>query len=121
MRDDRSRGDPGAHVALSADTPKFRELGRFITTVVRAALLPVMGDYIERLESELNARSFRGMFYVIKSNGGVMQAALAKEPPRGADRVGTGRRRRRSRLPQRPRRPRRDRPPTWVGQASTSA
>ena len=40
-----------------------------------------MGDYIERLENELNARSFRGIFYVIKSNGGVMQAALAKDYP----------------------------------------
>jgi N-methylhydantoinase A len=72
---------PGARVAVSADTPKFRELGRFVTTVVRAALLPVMGDYLERLENELKARGFRGIFYVIKSNGGVMQASLAKEYP----------------------------------------
>jgi N-methylhydantoinase A len=72
---------PGARVAVSADTPKFRELGRFVTTVVRAALLPVMGDYLERLENELKARGFRGIFYVIKSNGGVMQASLAKDYP----------------------------------------
>jgi N-methylhydantoinase A len=72
---------PEARIGLSADIPKFRELGRFVTTVVRAALLPVMGDYIGRLESELKARGFGGIFYVIKSNGGVMQASMAKERP----------------------------------------
>jgi N-methylhydantoinase A len=72
---------PGARIGLSADIPKFRELGRFVTTVVRAALLPVMGDYIERLDGELKARGFGGIFYVIKSNGGVMQASMAKERP----------------------------------------
>lgn len=72
---------PGAHVGLSADIPKFRELGRFVTTVVRAALLPVMGDYLERLEQELQSRGFSGVFYVIKSNGGVVTAAVAKSRP----------------------------------------
>ena len=72
---------PHAHVGVSADIPKFRELGRFVTTVVRAALLPVMGDYLERLESELKVRGFTGIFYVIKSNGGVVRASVAKERP----------------------------------------
>ena len=72
---------PNAHVGLSADIPKFRELGRFVTTVVRAALLPVMGDYLESLEGELQSRGFAGVFYVIKSNGGVVRASVARSHP----------------------------------------
>lgn len=72
---------PGVKVAMSSDLPKFRELGRFVTAAVRAALLPVMGDYLEQLEGDLEARGFRGVFYVIKSNGGVMRASAAKGRP----------------------------------------
>jgi N-methylhydantoinase A len=72
---------PDALVAMSSETPKFRELGRFVTTVVRAALLPVMSTYLERLETELRSHGFGGIFYVIKSNGGVMQASGARLHP----------------------------------------
>ena len=33
----------------------MRELGRFVTTAIRAALLPVVGDYLERVEDKLRA------------------------------------------------------------------
>ena len=66
-------------VALSSNNPKFRELPRFVTAVVRAALLPVMSEYLERLEDALQAGGFAGSFYVIKSNGGMMRASAAKE------------------------------------------
>ena len=49
-----------------------------MTAIVRAALLPVMGDYLERVEQELRARGFDGIFYVIKSNGGLVRAAWAR-------------------------------------------
>lgn len=81
VRDILQHEIPGVKVALSSDLPKFRELGRFVTAAVRAALLPVMGDYLEQLEGDLEARGFRGVFYVIKSNGGVMRASAAKEHP----------------------------------------
>ncbi len=81
VRDILQHETPGVKVALSSDVSKFRELGRFVTAAVRAALLPVMGDYLEQLEGDLEARGFRGVFYVIKSNGGVMRAAAAKERP----------------------------------------
>ena len=70
---------PGVLVALSSDNPKFRELPRFVTAVVRAALLPVMGEYLEQLEGTLHEAGFAGSFYVIKSNGGMMRADAAKE------------------------------------------
>jgi N-methylhydantoinase A len=72
---------PEAHIALSSDVPKYRELGRFSTAAVRAALLPVLGDYLERLEGRLREAGFNGTFYVIKSNGGLMRAAHGRQRP----------------------------------------
>lgn len=73
---------PDAQIALSSETrPKVRELGRFITTAVRAALFPVIGDYLTRLEGQLADHGFRGQLYIVKSNGGMMTSALAKARP----------------------------------------
>jgi N-methylhydantoinase A len=73
---------PHAYIALSSDTrPKFRELGRFVTTAVRAVLLPVMSAYFDRLAAMLRERGFRGALSIIKSNGGTMGVELAKQRP----------------------------------------
>ena len=73
---------PQVYIALSSDTrPKFRELGRFVTTAIRAVLLPVMSVYFERLEARLRERGFRGSVFIIKSNGGMMGVELAKQRP----------------------------------------
>ena len=73
---------PHAHIALSSDTrPKFRELGRFMTTAIRAVLLPVMSAYFDRLAAMLSERGFRGSLFIIKSNGGMMGVDLAKQRP----------------------------------------
>lgn len=73
---------PHAYVALSSDTrPKFRELGRFVTTAIRAVLLPVMSAYFDRLATRLRERGFRGSLFIIKSNGGMMGVELAKQRP----------------------------------------
>jgi len=73
---------PQVYIALSSDTrPKFRELGRFVTTAIRAVLLPVMSAYFERLEARLRERGFRGSVFIIKSNGGMMGVELAKQRP----------------------------------------
>jgi N-methylhydantoinase A len=73
---------PDAQVALSSETrPKVRELGRFTTTAVRAALLPVVGDYLSRLEHKLAAAGCTAPLFVVKSNGGMMSADSAKQRP----------------------------------------
>lgn len=73
---------PGLPVALSSETrPVFRELGRFTTTIIRAALLPVMSRYFESLEGGLRARGFTGTLMIIKSNGGTMAVEAAKSRP----------------------------------------
>ena len=73
---------PNVRVAISSETrPQFRELGRFMTTVVRAVLLPVMAGYLQDLEQELTRWGFKGSLLIIKSNGGVMGVASAIERP----------------------------------------
>jgi N-methylhydantoinase A len=73
---------PQVRVAISSETrPQFRELGRFMTTVVRAVLLPVMAGYLQDLAHELAQWGFKGSLLIIKSNGGVMGVASAIERP----------------------------------------
>ncbi len=82
MRDILLQEHPDCHVALSSETvKKFREHGRFSTTVIRAALLPVMTRYFDRLTNELNSNGFAGSLLAIKSNGGMMGVDLAIERP----------------------------------------
>ena len=73
---------PGVQVALSGETrPKVRELGRFTTTTIRAAMLPVVGDYMSRLEAQLQSEGCTAPLSVVKSNGGKMGVETAKERP----------------------------------------
>ena len=73
---------PDCFVALSSETvPKLREHGRFMTTVVRAVLFPVMSSYYSRLNQGLLDDGFTGTLLVLKSNGGMMGVELARERP----------------------------------------
>ena len=82
MRDILLDEHPDCLVALSSDTVrKFREHGRFMTTVVRAVLLPVMSRYYDRLNQGLLDDGFTGTLLVLKSNGGMMGVELARERP----------------------------------------
>lgn len=82
MRDILLEADPDLKVALSSETsPKVRELGRFMTTAIRTALLSVVGDYMQRLEKQLIDQGSTAPLYIVKSNGGMMTSATAKERP----------------------------------------
>jgi N-methylhydantoinase A len=73
---------PDAQIALSSETrPKMRELGRFTTTVVRAALLPTVSAYLRGLEAKLAQAGSTAPLYIVKSNGGMMRAATASQRP----------------------------------------
>lgn len=73
---------PDVQLALSSDTrPKMRELGRFTTTAVRAALLPVVGGYLERLETKLAEGGSKARLFIVKSNGGMTSVDSARERP----------------------------------------
>src|SRR5699024_7303078 len=82
MRDILLESNPDLNIALSSETsPKVRELGRFMTTAIRTALLPVVGDYMTRLEEELIRKGSTAPLYIVKSNGGMMTSAMAKARP----------------------------------------
>lgn len=73
---------PDAHIILSSETrPVFREHGRFVTTAIRAALMPVMAEYFDNLELRLASHDFQGTTLILKSSGGVMTMDLARQHP----------------------------------------
>ncbi|MBP2705690.1 hydantoinase/oxoprolinase family protein [Microbispora sp. RL4-1S] len=77
MREVLEREHPAAVVSLSSDVLReYREYERSVTTLVDAAVKPVMRRYITGLSDRLG-RSF----LVMKSNGGVLSAAeVVKQP-----------------------------------------
>lgn len=82
MREIARRHLPDAHIVISSETrPIFREHPRFVTTAIRACLMPVMTSYFDRLRDSLRERGFEGTLLILKSNGGVMGAENAKQRP----------------------------------------
>lgn len=82
MREIVRQHNPNAHIVISAETrPIFREHPRFVTTAIRACMMPVMTSYFDRLREALAAKGFGGTLLILKSNGGVMGAENAKERP----------------------------------------
>jgi N-methylhydantoinase A len=82
MRDIIQQEAPETYVVLSHETrPVFREHGRFTTTAIRAAMIPVMEDYFERLENALKARGFKGALLILKSSGGITGVDYARQHP----------------------------------------
>jgi N-methylhydantoinase A len=71
---------PGMRVSLSSDVlPEIKEYERAITTVVNAYVLPIVTDYLLRLDQELRRINVRSDLYIMQSNGGVMTAATATQ------------------------------------------
>jgi N-methylhydantoinase A len=69
------------HVAVSASheiSPEFREYERSVTTVVNAFVGPVVGRYIEKLNTGLAEGGYRGILQIMQSNGGTMPASVAR-------------------------------------------
>jgi N-methylhydantoinase A len=73
---------PNGHIACSSQIlPEIREFERTSTTALNAYLQPVVGGYLQRLETALAARKFTGSFHIVQSNGGVMSTAAAAHTP----------------------------------------
>jgi N-methylhydantoinase A len=71
------------HLALclsSSVHPEIREYERTSTTVINASLIPLITDYLDRLERQL-VRPHDGRLLVMQSNGGVMDAASVRRRP----------------------------------------
>ncbi len=73
---------PNPHVTSAAEVlPEIREFERCSTATLNAALQPVVGSYLARLESDLRAQGFAGELLVVQSNGGVMSRQTASDLP----------------------------------------
>lgn len=73
---------PGAFRSASHEVaPEYREFERFSTTVVNAALGPVMRAYLQRLAPRLGDIGIAPLPYLTQSNGGVISAASAAAQP----------------------------------------
>ncbi len=68
-------------MASSEILPEIREFERASTAALNAYLQPVLGHYIERLETALEADGFAGEVLIHQSNGGVMQVGTARRLP----------------------------------------
>ena len=73
---------PNTHVTAASEVlPEIREFERASTASLNAALQPVVGRYLERLEGDLRQRGFGGELLIVQSNGGVMSRQTAGELP----------------------------------------
>ncbi len=73
---------PDVALTLSSELlPEVREFERTSTTVTNAYVLPVMDQYLGRLEEELAALDVAAPVLVMQSNGGVMTAAEGRRRP----------------------------------------
>ena len=73
---------PGVPIVVSSEVcPDFREYFRASTTVVNAAIAPVVSTYLGRVETKLRSLGLQGGLYVMQSNGGVCTFETARRMP----------------------------------------
>ena len=73
---------PEAFLSVSSEVcPEFREFPRASTAAVNAAVMPVVTRYVDDLQSRLGAEGSTAPFYIMQSNGGVMNAQAACSKP----------------------------------------
>jgi N-methylhydantoinase A len=73
---------PGVPVSLSAEVaPEFREYLRASTTVINAAIRPVVERYLERIEARLAEAGVDAKLLVMQSSGGVFGSDAARSRP----------------------------------------
>lgn len=69
---------PGLYVSRSSELlPEIRFTPRVSTTVLNAAVGPILARYLERLTARLAQAGFRGALLIMQSNGGVARPAVA--------------------------------------------
>jgi len=73
---------PDLPVCISSEVaPEIREFERGSTTVANAYVLPLMRDYLARLDSRLREMGFSGTLYVMLSGGGITTIQSAQQFP----------------------------------------
>jgi N-methylhydantoinase A len=80
---------PGVEVSLSSEIdPQYREYERFSTTVVNAALAPIVRAYLERVARVVREAGVAAPIFVMRSDGGM--AALSQASRRSAALIESG-------------------------------
>jgi N-methylhydantoinase A len=73
---------PGVSVTLSHEVSReWREYERTSTSVLNAYVAPIVERYLSKLEEEVQDRGLTESLYIMRSNGGVMTAEVAKANP----------------------------------------
>ena len=73
---------PSALVSLSSEVaPEFREYFRASTTVINAGIRPVVGVYLEKIQTRLRESGVVAELLVMQSGGGVLTFDGARERP----------------------------------------
>ena len=73
---------PGALRSLSSDVaPEFREYFRASTTVINAAIRPIVSRYLDSIQSRVRGSGVLGELLVMQSGGGVLTFDAAIERP----------------------------------------
>ncbi|MBR71416.1 MAG: hydantoinase [Rhodospirillaceae bacterium] len=79
MRKIIERELPNIRVITSSETlPEIFEHERFSTTVVNAALAPVVGEYTHQMSKKLNSSGYKRDMLLLHSGGGVMTSKTAQ-------------------------------------------
>lgn len=73
---------PDVAISLSSDVaPEIREYFRASTTVINAALRPIVSRYLENIETRLRQQGISSELLVMQSSGGLMTFADARSRP----------------------------------------
>jgi N-methylhydantoinase A len=73
---------PNPYVTSASEVlPEIREFERCSTATLNAALQPVVGSYLAKLENDLRNEGFSGELLIVQSNGGVMSCETACDVP----------------------------------------
>ncbi|MDA1349064.1 MAG: hydantoinase/oxoprolinase family protein, partial [Chloroflexi bacterium] len=73
---------PEALVSLSSEVaPEFREYFRASTTVINAAIRPVVARYLDNIQTRIRKSGVTGELLVMQSSGGVLTFEAAMERP----------------------------------------
>ncbi len=73
---------PNPYVTSASEVlPEIREFERCSTATLNAALQPVVGSYLAKLEEDLRGQGFSGELLIVQSNGGVMSRETACDVP----------------------------------------
>lgn len=71
---------PNTPVVTSSEVlPEMLEYERFSATVLSTYLRPIVEAYLEKMQSHLHTRGFRGDLMIMQANGGIMTPDTAKK------------------------------------------